>query len=95
MKVLVAGDRGYIRTVLDLRWRVQDGIDQLVRAYTERGMTYGDFTSSRFVRLRRIRDLLSAGLLDDMLHRETVGHCPSAGRRDRARGPLMMLPGSG
>jgi nucleoside-diphosphate-sugar epimerase len=62
---------------LDLRWRVRDGIDELARAYTEQGMTYNDFTSSRFVRLRRIRELLSAGLLDDMLRRETVGHRPA------------------
>jgi hypothetical protein len=55
---------------------VRDGIDELARAYTERGMTYDDFNSSRFVRLRRIRDLLSAGLLDDMLHRTTVGYRP-------------------
>jgi nucleoside-diphosphate-sugar epimerase len=62
---------------LNLRWHVRDGIDELVRAYTEQGMTYDDFTSSRFVRLRRIRDLLSVGLLDDMLRRETTGHLPA------------------
>jgi nucleoside-diphosphate-sugar epimerase len=55
---------------LDLRWCVRDGIDELVAAYTEHGMTYDDFTSSRFVRLRRIRELLSDGLLDDMLRRQ-------------------------
>ena len=63
---------------LDLRWHVRDGIDELARAYTEQGMTYDDFNSSRFVRLRRIRDLLSAGLLDDMLRRETMGSRPAA-----------------
>jgi nucleoside-diphosphate-sugar epimerase len=52
---------------LNLRWCVQDGIDELVAAYIKHGLTYDDFTSSRFVRLRWIRDLLSAGLLDDML----------------------------
>lgn len=56
-------------TFPDLRlcWNVRDGVDELVRAYTEHGVTYDDFTSSRFVRLRRIRELLSAGLLDEML----------------------------
>ena len=84
MKVLVAGDRGYIGAVLNtfpdlsLRWHVRDGIDELARAYTEQGMTYDDFNSSRFVRLRRIRDLLYVGLLDDMLRRETMGHRPAA-----------------
>jgi nucleoside-diphosphate-sugar epimerase len=53
---------------LKFRWRVPDGVGELVRAYTEHGMTYDDFTSSKFVRLRRIRELLSAGLIDEMLH---------------------------
>ena len=35
--------------------------------------TYDDFVSSRFVRLRRISELLSAGLVDDMLRRQTDG----------------------
>ena len=56
---------------LDLRWRVQDGVDELVGAYAGNGLTYDDFMSSRFVRLRRIRELLSAGLVDEMLRRET------------------------
>ena len=64
---------------LSLRWRVRDGIDELVGAYTQYGMTYDDFTSSRFVRLRRIRDLLSAGLLDDMLRRQGSGDVPAPG----------------
>ena len=63
---------------LDLRWQVRDGIDELARAYTEHGMTYDDFNSSRFVRLRRIRDLLSVGLLDDMLRREATGYLSAA-----------------
>ncbi len=63
---------------LNLRWHVPDGIDELARAYTEQEMTYDDFNSSRFVRLRRIHDLLSVGLLDDMLRRETMGDRPAA-----------------
>ena len=46
---------------LKLRWSVRDGIDELVAAYTKYGLTYDDFISSRFVRLRRIRELLAAG----------------------------------
>jgi nucleoside-diphosphate-sugar epimerase len=64
---------------LYLRWSVRDGIDELVGAYTEHGMTYDDFTSSRFVRLRRIRELLSAGLLDEMLRRHSRGCVPAPG----------------
>ena len=46
---------------LRLKWSVRDGVDELVAAYTKYGLTYDDFVSSRFVRLRRIRELLSAG----------------------------------
>ena len=56
---------------LKLCWNVPDGVEELVRAYAEHGMTYADFTSSRFVRLRRIRELLSEGVLDHMLRRQT------------------------
>jgi nucleoside-diphosphate-sugar epimerase len=61
---------------LNLRWDVRQGIDELIGAYAEHGLTYDDFTSSRFVRLRRIRELLSVGLLDEMLHRRTSGRFP-------------------
>jgi nucleoside-diphosphate-sugar epimerase len=54
---------------LKLRWSVRDGVDELIGAYTRYGLTHEDFLSSRFVRLRRIRDLLSAGLVDEMLRR--------------------------
>ena len=50
---------------------MQDGVDELVGAYAGNGLTYDEFMSSRFVRLRRIRELLSAGLVDEMLRRET------------------------
>ncbi len=56
---------------LRLAWTVQSGIDELAHAYGEFGLSYEDFCSSRYVRLRRIRELLEAGLLDDMLHRRT------------------------
>jgi nucleoside-diphosphate-sugar epimerase len=62
---------------LKLRWSVPDGIDELVRSYTHHGLSYDEFTSSRFVRLRRIRELLSAGLLDQMLRRQSSESTPS------------------
>lgn len=52
---------------LNLRWDVPAGIDELVRAYAQHGFTYDDYLSSRFVRLRRIKELLSDGLIDEML----------------------------
>jgi len=64
---------------LKLRWDVRDGVDQLAAAYAEHGMTHDDFMSSRFVRLRRIRELLSAQFLDEMLRRQTADQFPALG----------------
>jgi nucleoside-diphosphate-sugar epimerase len=61
---------------LKLHWSVRDGVDELRRAYAEYGLTSEDFTSSRFVRLRRIRELLSAGIVDEMLRRQVSGQVP-------------------
>jgi nucleoside-diphosphate-sugar epimerase len=58
---------------LELRRCVRDGVAELLAAYDERGFTYGDFASSRFIRLRRIKELSSSGLVDDMLRRQTSG----------------------
>jgi hypothetical protein len=52
-----------------LQWSVRGGVDELVGAFTRHGLTYDDFVSSRFVRLRRVRELISAGYLDEMLRR--------------------------
>jgi nucleoside-diphosphate-sugar epimerase len=54
---------------LGLRWSVRDGVGELIAAYTKYGLTYDDFRSSRFVRLRRIRELLADGQVDEMLRR--------------------------
>jgi nucleoside-diphosphate-sugar epimerase len=64
---------------LNLRWSVREGVDELAAAYAKYGLTHEDFISSRFVRLRRIRELLSAGLVDDFLRRQTSGHFPGPG----------------
>jgi nucleoside-diphosphate-sugar epimerase len=56
---------------LKLRWSVPDGVRELAAAYARYDFTYADFTSSRYVRLRRIRELLSEGLVDDMLRRQS------------------------
>jgi nucleoside-diphosphate-sugar epimerase len=55
---------------LQMKWSVRDGINELLAAYTKYALTYDDFTSPRFVRLRRLRELLDQGLLDDMLRRQ-------------------------
>ena len=55
---------------LKMKWSVRDGITELLAAYTKYALTYDDFTSPRFVRLRRLRELLDQGLLDDLLRRQ-------------------------
>jgi nucleoside-diphosphate-sugar epimerase len=64
---------------LKLRWTVRDGVNELLEAYTRYGLTLADFNSSRFVRLRRIQELLSGGLIDEMLHRRTGAQFPQPG----------------
>jgi nucleoside-diphosphate-sugar epimerase len=64
---------------LSLRWDLEAGVDELVAAYTEAGFSYDDFTSSRFVRLRRIRELLEAGAIDEMFRRQGADRLPAPG----------------
>jgi len=54
---------------LRLQWSVGDGVAELQRAYSDWGLTYEDFISSRFVRLRRIRELLDSGQIDSAMRR--------------------------
>ena len=56
---------------LNLHWGVQDGVEELVCSYRKHEFDYDDFLSSRFVRLRRINELLSAGEVDEMLRRRS------------------------
>ena len=78
---------------LRLQWSVRDGISELLAAYTKYGLTYDDFTSSRFVRLRRLRELLDRGLLDDLLRRQgNCGPCRRAPEWWRPSIPFPLLP---
>ena len=70
---------------LRLRWTVREGVDELAAAYAKYGLTYDDFTSSRFVRLRRIRELLAAGVVDEMLRRKDGELPPGADIGSQAR----------
>ena len=71
---------------LSLRWSVREGVDELASAYAKYGLTYDDFVSSRFVRLRRIRELLSAGIVDEMLRRKTDQPLPAAATEITSQG---------
>jgi nucleoside-diphosphate-sugar epimerase len=57
---------------LKLCWSVPDGIRELAGAYHAYGLSYEDFTSSRYVRLRRIRELQAAGIIDATLRRASA-----------------------
>lgn len=72
---------------LGLRWRVAEGVNELVSAYARYGLTYDDFTSARFVRLRRIRELLSEHIVDEMLRRQPDGSSRAPGRTDPVATP--------
>ena len=63
---------------LALRWHVPAGVDELVRAYTDYNFTQDDFTSSTYVRLRRIQELLADGLIDELLRRQPTAQMASA-----------------
>ena len=71
---------------LSLRWSVREGVDELASAYAKYGLTHDDFVSSRFVRLRRIRELLSAGIVDEMLRRKTDQPLPAAATEITSQG---------
>ena len=64
---------------LDLQWSVPDGVRELAGASRRFGLTYDGFLSSRYVRLRRIQELLAAGLLDENLCRQTSVQFPPPG----------------
>jgi len=86
-KVTFAGDaspdaRNYrvncdkIRKVLPAfqpKWTVRKGVEEVYDAYTKHGTTSEEFLSSSFVRLKKIRELQSAGKLDDTLSWRSMG----------------------
>jgi nucleoside-diphosphate-sugar epimerase len=49
------------------QWTVRSGIEQLHDAFLRHGLTRDEFLSARYIRLRTIRDHLSAERLDDAL----------------------------
>jgi nucleoside-diphosphate-sugar epimerase len=48
-------------------WDVESGADELLTAYRRVGLTVEDFAGSRYIRLRRVRELIESGALDDDL----------------------------
>lgn len=62
-------------------WTVRAGVAELAAAYAQHGLTYEEFGSARFVRLRRIQDLLRLGLLDGGLRRRSEESFEDVGSR--------------
>ena len=77
MRVLVAGDRGYIGAVC-----------------TPARAAGHKVLSSRFLRLRRIRELLSVGLLDDMLTARPVDNFPRRAPAPRKSAASALASGT-
>jgi nucleoside-diphosphate-sugar epimerase len=48
-------------------WTVKDGVAELLAAYEQNGVTKEEFLSSRYLRIRRIEELMEAGKIDDTL----------------------------
>jgi nucleoside-diphosphate-sugar epimerase len=51
----------------ELRWTVRRGVEQLYDAYARHGLTFEEFTGTRYLRINRVRELQEAGRLDDEL----------------------------
>jgi nucleoside-diphosphate-sugar epimerase len=50
-------------------WTVQRGVEELFEAFTRHSITLEDFESSRFLRLKHVRELQERGMLDEQLRR--------------------------
>jgi nucleoside-diphosphate-sugar epimerase len=55
------------------QWSVRAGVEEVYAAYCEHGTTSEEFLSSSFVRLKKIRELQTSGMLDDTLSWRTEG----------------------
>jgi nucleoside-diphosphate-sugar epimerase len=51
----------------EARWTVRRGVEQLYDAYARNGLTFEEFTGSRYLRIKRVRELQDSGRLDDEL----------------------------
>jgi len=54
-------------------WTVRKGVEELYEAYVRHGLEIDDFLSSRFVRIKQVREMQDAGLLTDGLRRTEAG----------------------
>jgi nucleoside-diphosphate-sugar epimerase len=50
-------------------WTVRRGVEELFEAFVRQSITLEDFESSRFLRLKHVRELQAQGMLDEQLRR--------------------------
>jgi len=56
------------------RWDVPRGVEELYEAYVREGLTFEEFTGSRYLRMKRVQELQAAGRVDeDLRWRVPVG----------------------
>jgi nucleoside-diphosphate-sugar epimerase len=58
---------GRVLPDFETRWTVRRGVEQLYQAYARHGLTFEEFTGTRYLRINRVRELQDAGRLDDEL----------------------------
>jgi nucleoside-diphosphate-sugar epimerase len=51
----------------ETRWTVRRGVEELYEAFLRNGLTFEEFTGTRYLRINRVRELQEAGRLDDDL----------------------------
>jgi nucleoside-diphosphate-sugar epimerase len=49
------------------QWTVRRGVEELYHAFLREGLSLEDFTSSRFLRIKHVKELQADGLLDESL----------------------------
>lgn len=54
----------------ELRWNLEQGVHQLFNEYRRCDLQASDLVSSRYIRLRRLQELLHGGILDQQLRRK-------------------------
>ena len=54
------------------RWTVRRGVEELYDAYRREGLTYEDFLSRRFLRIKHVKELQAEGVLDERLRRREL-----------------------
>jgi nucleoside-diphosphate-sugar epimerase len=76
------------------RWTVPEGIRQVFSALSRADYTEGDFFGPRFIRLERLRTLLSQGLVGDDLRWKNGASRPVAAVAGRSDGGWIGAPAS-